>query len=184
MQNYLEHKKINLTHWNHGDAISFLWHHGTWSTLVQVMTSCLTAPSHYLNQCWLSIIPIPTNCNEILFKIKMKIYNLSSRKMHLQMSTTKWLPFSSGFNVFNRITKRKFNPQKHDDTLLFKDSYNKHASFGLAWCPKYMKSWPRYKSLLERFKKKKKDPPSTKIFSFLSRKLHMSGAPFNDIDSL
>ena len=32
----------------------------------------------------------------------MKIYNLSSRKMHLQMSTTKWLPFSSDFNVFNR----------------------------------------------------------------------------------
>ena len=36
-----------------GDAI---WSHGTRSTLAQVMACCLTAPSHYLNQCWL-IIP-------------------------------------------------------------------------------------------------------------------------------
>ena len=28
-----------------------IWHHGTWSTLVQVMACCLMAPSHYLNQC-------------------------------------------------------------------------------------------------------------------------------------
>ena len=27
----------------------------SWSTLVQVMACCLTAPSHYLNQCWLII---------------------------------------------------------------------------------------------------------------------------------
>ena len=33
-----------------GDAI---WRHGTRSTLTQVMACCLTAPSHYLNQCWL-----------------------------------------------------------------------------------------------------------------------------------
>ena len=31
------------------DAIWLWW---SWSTLVQVMTCCLTAPSHYLNQCW------------------------------------------------------------------------------------------------------------------------------------
>ena len=35
-----------------GDAIC---QHGTRSTLVQVMACCLTAPSHYLNQCWLII---------------------------------------------------------------------------------------------------------------------------------
>ena len=28
----------------------------SWSTLVQVMACCLTAPSHYLNQCWLIMI--------------------------------------------------------------------------------------------------------------------------------
>ena len=32
-----------------------LWRHRSGSTLVQVMACCLTAPSHYLNQCWLII---------------------------------------------------------------------------------------------------------------------------------
>ena len=32
-----------------------IWRHRTGSTLVQAMACCLTAPSHYLNQCWLII---------------------------------------------------------------------------------------------------------------------------------
>ena len=32
-----------------------IWRHGSRSTLAQVMACCLTAPSHYLNQCWLII---------------------------------------------------------------------------------------------------------------------------------
>ena len=32
-----------------------IWRHRTWSTLAQIMACCLTAPSHYLNQCWLII---------------------------------------------------------------------------------------------------------------------------------
>ena len=40
---------VFLTHWGlvtpYGD-----W---SWTTLAQVMACCLTAPSHYLNQCWL-----------------------------------------------------------------------------------------------------------------------------------
>ena len=40
-----------------------IWRQGSRSTLVQVMTCCLTAPSHYLNQCWLII----TKClNDLL----------------------------------------------------------------------------------------------------------------------
>ena len=39
-----------------GDAI---WRHGTRSTLAHVMACCLTAPSHYLNQCWLIICEVP-----------------------------------------------------------------------------------------------------------------------------
>ena len=31
------------------------WRHRTGSTLARVMACCLTAPSHYLNQCWLII---------------------------------------------------------------------------------------------------------------------------------
>ena len=32
-----------------------IWRHISWSTLVQVVACCLTKPSHYLNQCWLTI---------------------------------------------------------------------------------------------------------------------------------
>ena len=32
-----------------------IWRWRSWSTLVPVMACCLTAPSHYLSQCWLII---------------------------------------------------------------------------------------------------------------------------------
>ena len=35
-----------------------IWHQRSWSTLVELMTYCLTAPSHYLHQCWLTISKI------------------------------------------------------------------------------------------------------------------------------
>ena len=36
-----------------------IWRQGSRSTLVQVMACCLTAPSRYLNQCWLIITKVP-----------------------------------------------------------------------------------------------------------------------------
>ena len=35
-----------------------IWRHRSGSTLAQVMACCLTAPSHYLNQCWLILCKI------------------------------------------------------------------------------------------------------------------------------
>ena len=35
-----------------------IWRQGSRSTLVQLMACCLTAPRHYLNQCWLIIIKV------------------------------------------------------------------------------------------------------------------------------
>ena len=35
-----------------------IWQQGSRSTLAQVMACCLTAPSHYLNQCWLVITKV------------------------------------------------------------------------------------------------------------------------------
>ena len=32
-----------------------IWWQRYWSTMAQIMAWCLTAPSHYLNQCWLKI---------------------------------------------------------------------------------------------------------------------------------
>ena len=36
-----------------------IWRHRSGSTLTQVMACCLMAPSHYLNQCWLTISKVP-----------------------------------------------------------------------------------------------------------------------------
>ena len=41
-----------------------IWRHRSGSTLVQVMACCLTAPSHYLNQCWLIISKVQRHSAE------------------------------------------------------------------------------------------------------------------------
>ena len=40
--------KFTWTHWG-------MWWHRSWSKLVHVPACCLMGPSHYLNQCWLTI---------------------------------------------------------------------------------------------------------------------------------
>ena len=63
---YSKHKCVNcwrqITLIPHSSGLfNSLWpiddigHHRTWSSLVQVMTCCLTTPSHYMNQGWLII---------------------------------------------------------------------------------------------------------------------------------
>ena len=47
------------------DAIRRL---GTESTLAQVMACCLTAPSHYLNQCWIIISKVQWHSSECNFR--------------------------------------------------------------------------------------------------------------------
>ena len=41
-----------------------MWRWRSWSTLVQLMSCCLTAPSHYLNQCWLIISQVMWHSSE------------------------------------------------------------------------------------------------------------------------
>ena len=61
--NYFLPKPVQCCIWYHCIWLSFnslgpndaIWQQGSRSTLVQVMACCLTAPSHYLNQCWLII---------------------------------------------------------------------------------------------------------------------------------
>ena len=54
-------EKHQLNCFNHNEAYVLfnslgpndtIWQHRSGSTLAQVMACCLTAPSHYLNQCW------------------------------------------------------------------------------------------------------------------------------------
>ena len=44
-----------------------IWQQRSGSTLAQVMTCCLTAPSHYLNQCWLIISKVQWHSSECNF---------------------------------------------------------------------------------------------------------------------
>ena len=63
--NQISWKIIHLRLWIHS-----LWpsdvirRQGTGSTLAQVMACCLTAPIHYLNQCWLSISKVLCHSSE------------------------------------------------------------------------------------------------------------------------
>ena len=49
-----------------------------WSSLLEVMAWCLTAPSHYLKQCWLQIISNHTNA------ILQNIHQICCQKMIVQ----------------------------------------------------------------------------------------------------
>ena len=50
-----------LTHWG---LVTAIWQQRSGSTLAQVMACCLTAPSHYLNQCWLIISKVLWHSSE------------------------------------------------------------------------------------------------------------------------
>ena len=55
------HISYDFNSWWPSDAT---WHHGSGSTLAQVMACCLTAPSHYLNLCWLIISKVHWHSHE------------------------------------------------------------------------------------------------------------------------
>ena len=52
-----------------------IWRQRTESTLAQVMACCLTAPSHYLNQCWLIISKIQFNSSDGNFTRDTSVIN-------------------------------------------------------------------------------------------------------------
>ena len=51
------------------------WRHRSGSTLAQVMACCLTAPSHYLNQCWLIISEIQLHSSDGNFTRNTSVIN-------------------------------------------------------------------------------------------------------------
>ena len=67
-----QHMRVN-SFWPSG----FIWRHRSGPTLAQVMPSCLMAPSHYLNQCWLVI-------NGVLRHVPKSILGGSTREFNLQ----------------------------------------------------------------------------------------------------
>ena len=62
----------------------------TWSEMVRLWLVAYSAPSHYLNQCWVIVNWTSiTNFSEILIKIQ----NFSFTEMHLKILSAKWRPF-------------------------------------------------------------------------------------------
>ena len=69
------------------------WWHRSWSTLAQVMTCCLMAPSHSLNKCWLLI-------SEGFFCIHLRVISQGLLLcMNLKIILLKSLPHFMGAHV-------------------------------------------------------------------------------------
>ena len=71
-----------------------IWWHRSGSTLVQVMACCLTAPSHYLNQCWLIISKVLWHSSEGYF-----IRDASATihfKLAWKLPSYNWIEISQG----------------------------------------------------------------------------------------
>ena len=65
MINLLTYKCVTRPQWvNSLGPSDTIWRWRSWSTLYQIMTCCLTAPSHYLNQCWLIISKVLWHSSE------------------------------------------------------------------------------------------------------------------------
>ena len=58
-----------------------IWWNRSWSTLVQVMACCLTAPSHYLTQYWLimSGVFLPSLWGQFHWKCSRDLFNFDMR---------------------------------------------------------------------------------------------------------
>ena len=67
-------------------ASDTIWRHRTWSTLAQVMACCLTAPSHYLNQCWLIISKVLWHSSEDIPWDNLKILPVSQTRSKIAFS--------------------------------------------------------------------------------------------------
>ena len=65
--------------------------HRTWSSLVQVMACSQTAPSHYLNQCWLIISEVLWHSTQAQRTISWEMLKLSILDMSLKMTTVMYL---------------------------------------------------------------------------------------------
>ena len=98
--NKLQYRNIKL-HFNSLWPSDPRWRQRSGSTLAQIMACCLTAPSHYLNQCWLIISEVRWHIRAISWQMPQP----SITKICLKIT---WLKFHSnlpGANELNIITQ-------------------------------------------------------------------------------
>ena len=81
-----------------------IWWHKSCLGLDQEMAWCLTAPSHYLFECWLIFYRIIWNMFLCISKFlctctcisKSNVLSFNHKKIYLKMFISKWLTFLSG----------------------------------------------------------------------------------------
>ena len=100
--NALKQKVLDMyTHWHvnslwHSDAI---WQLRSGSTLAQSMVCCLTAPSHYLNRCWL----INCLCGMHLRAISQEVLKSSICNLNEKFALLKYFEHLPGTGVLNNL---------------------------------------------------------------------------------
>ena len=84
-----------------------IWQQGSGSTWTQVMACCLTAPSHYLNQCWLIIRKVQWYSSEDNFTSDISAINHWNKlenylyKIHWNLPGGQWVKAPYGIkNVY------------------------------------------------------------------------------------
>ena len=65
-----------------------VWQQGSRSTLAQIMACCLTAPSHYLHQCWLMISEVLCHSPDRTIWTPMSSVPKKADKLNLSLSLT------------------------------------------------------------------------------------------------
>ena len=71
-----------------------IWRHRSESTSAQVMACCLSAPSHYLNQCWLIIIHLMAILQEIHQSSVPMRKKMATVTAHRELTVTKMVTAS------------------------------------------------------------------------------------------
>ena len=80
------------------------WRHRSVSTLARVKACCLTAPSHYLNQCWPLFSEILAHSPERNFAVSKLLFCIMCWKLFLNISTTSQQP-KSWNNVLHNFSQ-------------------------------------------------------------------------------
>ena len=112
-----------------------IWQHRSGSTLAQVMVCCLTAPSHYFNQCWLIISKIQLHSSDGNFTRDTSVMNdyylgnLSYSKLcnsfhlsppgqngrHFADDIFKWISMNEKFCILIRISLKCVHKGRIDE---------------------------------------------------------------------
>ena len=98
-------QKVLDTHWHvnslwHSDAI---WQLRSGLTLAQLMVCCLTAPSHYLNQCWL------INWLRVMHvRVISRVLNHSISNLNYKFTLLKYFEHLPGTDVLNNLQQLYF----------------------------------------------------------------------------